>query len=156
MRNESGSGRGRFGDDPEDEAFFDAMMGTGDGSADSGPDIADIVLPVRESEYDDSLAADPAGTQAALSEIAGRVATAAKNASDPVTGSITSLIQGHQSAVSDLGTQISNWDLRLADRKASLTALYNAMDTALGTLKSQQSWLTSQIAGLPSYNQSSK
>jgi flagellar hook-associated protein 2 len=26
------------------------------------------------------------------------------------------------------------------------------MDTALGTLKSQQSWLTSQIAGLPSFS----
>lgn len=69
MRNESGSGRGRFGDDPEDEAFFDAMMGTGDGSADSGPDIADIVLPVRESEYDDSLAADPAGADAATADL---------------------------------------------------------------------------------------
>jgi flagellar hook-associated protein 2 len=108
------------------------------------------------TKFSAALAADPAGTQAALSEIAGRVATAAKNASDPVTGSITSLIQGHQSTVSDLGTQISDWDLRLADRKASLTAVYNAMDTALGTLKAQQSWLTSQIAGLPTYSQSSK
>ncbi|MDQ0261012.1 flagellar filament capping protein FliD [Sinomonas atrocyanea] len=108
------------------------------------------------AKFSAALAADPAGTQAALAEIAGRVATAATNASDPVTGSITSLIAGRQSAVNDLGTQISDWDQRLADRRASLTAVYNAMDTALGTLKSQQSWLTSQIAGLPTYSQSSK
>ncbi|NUP73441.1 MAG: flagellar filament capping protein FliD [Sinomonas sp.] len=102
-----------------------------------------------------ALAADPAGTESTLQEIAGRVAAAAKNASDPVGGSITSLISGRQAEVSDLAQRISDWDLRLADRKAALTALFNAMDTSLGTLKSQQSWLTSQIAGLPSAPSSS-
>lgn len=102
-----------------------------------------------------ALAADPSGTQSALQEIAARVATAAKNASDPVTGSITQLISGRQAEVADLATQISDWDTRLADRKATLTALYNAMDTTMGSLKSQQSWLTSQIAGLPTYSSSS-
>ncbi|WP_136612046.1 flagellar filament capping protein FliD [Sinomonas albida] len=101
------------------------------------------------AKFGAALAADPAGTESALQEIAGRVATAAKNASDPVTGSVTALIAGRQSEVSDLASQISDWDSRLADRKAALTALYNAMDTSLGALKSQQSWLTSQIAGLP-------
>jgi flagellar hook-associated protein 2 len=53
----------------------------------------------------------------------------------------------------DLGARIATWDQRLADRRTALLAIYNAMDTALGTLKSQQSWLTSQIAGLPSFSQ---
>ena len=101
------------------------------------------------AKFGAALAADPAGTESALQEIAGRVAAAATGASDPVTGSVTALIAGRQSEVSDLASQISDWDTRLADRKASLTALYNAMDTSLGTLKSQQTWLTSQISSLP-------
>ncbi|MEW1955617.1 flagellar filament capping protein FliD [Terrabacter sp. NPDC080008] len=98
-----------------------------------------------------ALAADAPGTRAALSEIAGRVATAANNASAPASGSISQLIAGRQSVSNDLGTRIATWDQRLADRRTQLLAVYNAMDTALGTLKSQQSWLTSQIAGLPSF-----
>ncbi|HKU10922.1 MAG TPA: flagellar filament capping protein FliD [Sinomonas sp.] len=101
------------------------------------------------AKFGAALAADPAATESALQEIAGRVAAAATGASDPVTGSVTALIAGRQSEVSDLASQISDWDTRLADRKASLTALYNAMDTSLGTLKSQQTWLTSQISSLP-------
>lgn len=108
------------------------------------------------AKFTAALAADPKGTEASLAEIAGRIATASKNASDPVSGSITQLIQGRQSAVNDLGTRISDWDLRLADRKTALFKIYNAMDTALGSLKSQQSWLTSQIAGLPTFSQNSK
>jgi flagellar hook-associated protein 2 len=109
-----------------------------------------------EAKLTKALAADPAGTQATLQEIAGRVATAAKNASDPIDGSITSLVKGRQSQVSDLGRRIGDWDMRLADRQQALLKLYNQMDTALGTLKSQQSWLTSQIASLPTFNTNSK
>ena len=103
-----------------------------------------------------ALAADGAGTRAALEAISSRVAAAATNASAPSSGSITQLIAGRQSIVNDLTTRIGDWDQRLADRRTSLLAIYNAMDTALGTLKSQQSWLTSQIDGLPTFSQNSK
>ncbi|MGN6753578.1 MAG: flagellar filament capping protein FliD [Intrasporangium sp.] len=109
-----------------------------------------------EAKLSKALADDPAGTQATLQEIAGRVAAAAKNASDPIDGSITSLIKGRQSEVSDLARRIGDWDLRLADRQQSLLKLYNQMDTALGGLKAQQSWLTSQIASLPTFYTNSK
>ncbi|MDP5226350.1 MULTISPECIES: flagellar filament capping protein FliD [Arthrobacter] len=108
-----------------------------------------------QSRLDSAMAADPKGTIASLQEISARVAAAAKNASAPVTGSISSLISGRQADAADLTARISDWDTRLADRKAALTALFNAMDTSLGTLKAQQSWLTSQIAGLPAYSSSS-
>lgn len=52
---------GDWSDDPEDIAFFDALMGSGaDDDADTGPDIADVILPLRPSADDDVLAADPA------------------------------------------------------------------------------------------------
>jgi flagellar hook-associated protein 2 len=95
-----------------------------------------------------SLASDPAGTQAALQTIASRVSDAATSATDPFTGSVTALIKGQQSEVADLGSQISDWDQRLATRRQTLQSTYNAMEVALGQLNAQQSWLTGQIAGL--------
>jgi flagellar hook-associated protein 2 len=95
-----------------------------------------------------ALAADPAGTTAALQEVASRVATSSKNATDPYQGSVTALIKGRQSEVTDLTNQISDWDLRLADRRATLQAVYTRMEVLLGGLQSQSSWLTGQLAGL--------
>ncbi|HKU11016.1 MAG TPA: flagellar filament capping protein FliD [Sinomonas sp.] len=108
-----------------------------------------------QTTLDAAMTADSKGTIASLQEIASRVSAAAKNASDPTQGSLTSLIAGRQAEVAQLSDQISDWDTRLADRKDALMALFNAMDTSLGTLKAQQSWLTSQIAGLPTYSSSS-
>jgi flagellar hook-associated protein 2 len=108
-----------------------------------------------QTKLDAAMTADSKGTIASLQEIASRVSAAAKNASDPTQGSLTSLIAGRQAEVAQLSDQISDWDTRLADRKDALMALFNAMDTSLGTLKAQQSWLTSQIAGLPAYSSSS-
>ncbi|GAA2747412.1 flagellar filament capping protein FliD [Terrabacter aerolatus] len=109
-----------------------------------------------QDAFNAALTADPAGTRAALAEIAGRVTTAATNASAPASGTITQLIAGRQSMSDDLGTRIATWDQRLADRRTAVLAMYNAMDTALGSLKTQQSWLTSQIAGLPTFSQNTK
>jgi flagellar hook-associated protein 2 len=95
-----------------------------------------------------ALASDPAGTSSAIQQIASRVATSTSNASDPVKGSVTALITGQQSEVSDLTDQISGWDTRLADRRASLQSVYTNMEILLGGLKSQSSWLSGQLAGL--------
>jgi flagellar hook-associated protein 2 len=96
-----------------------------------------------------ALAADPAGTQAALQSIASRVADAATVATDPFSGSVTGLIKGQQAEVTDLGHQISDWDQRLASRRATLQAVYTNMEVLLGGLQSQSSWLSGQISGLP-------
>ncbi|MDQ0213290.1 flagellar filament capping protein FliD [Arthrobacter bambusae] len=101
-----------------------------------------------KDKFASALAADPAGTQSALSQIAARVATATTNASDPVNGSVPQLIKGQQSEVSDLTSQIADWDTRLADRRASLKAVYTNMEVMLGNLKSQSSWLSGQLASL--------
>jgi flagellar hook-associated protein 2 len=97
-----------------------------------------------------ALAADPAGTSSAIQQIAARVAASTSNASDPVKGSVTALIAGQQSEASDLTDQITSWDTRLANRRASLQAVYTNMEVLLGGLKSQSSWLAGQLAGLSS------
>ncbi|MFJ4029491.1 flagellar filament capping protein FliD [Paenarthrobacter sp. NPDC089989] len=96
-----------------------------------------------------ALSADPAATQAAVQALAGRVADAAKAASDPYNGSISSLIKGRESEVRDLGTRIADWDQRLATRRATLQSVYTNMEVLLGGLQSQSAWLSGQISSLP-------
>ena len=84
----------------------------------------------------------------AMQTIVGRIADAATAASDPYTGSITTSITGDQSTVKQMTDSISDWDTRLADRRATLETTYANLETKLSSLKSQSSWLASQISGL--------
>ena len=88
--------------------------------------------------------------------IAARLSVLAERASDSATGMITSLASSQDTRAKDLQKQIDAWDLRLSQRKATLTAQFNAMEKALGALQNQASWLTSQINALPSWSSSSK
>jgi flagellar hook-associated protein 2 len=85
-----------------------------------------------------------------------RLAVLADRASDSATGILTALANGQDTRAKDLQDQIDAWDLRLQQRKDTLTAQFNAMETALGTLQNQSTWLTSQIASLPTWNNSNK
>jgi flagellar hook-associated protein 2 len=82
--------------------------------------------------------------------IGARLKALATQASDSATGMLTSLASGQDTEAKDIQTQIDSWTSRLAMRKQMLTAQFTAMETALGTLKNQSSWLTSQINSLPS------
>ncbi|SDL67785.1 flagellar hook-associated protein 2 [Arthrobacter sp. ov407] len=102
-----------------------------------------------------ALAKDPAGTAAKVQEVAGRIATAATAASDKYNGTLTTTITGQQSEVRDLADRISDWDTRLASRQATLKSTYSALEVALSNMKAQQTWLSSQLAGLSSGSSSS-
>lgn len=89
-------------------------------------------------------------TTPAVTGIAQRLAALAKSATDATTGTLTTLANGQETRAKDLQTQIDAWDLRLAARKATLSAQFNAMETALSTLKNQSSWLSQQLNSLSS------
>nr|WP_241732323.1 flagellar filament capping protein FliD [Galbitalea soli] len=108
----------------------------------------DGTLTFDSAAFSAALAKDPAGTQSMLSTIAGRVAAVTTAASDPISGTITQEITGQQSSLKDLNSQIADWDTRLAARRASLQTQFTAMEVALNSLKSQSSWLTSQLSAL--------
>jgi flagellar hook-associated protein 2 len=107
-------------------------------------------------------AGTPAGVDAngdpvpAVTGIAGRLQAIGKGASDTTTGSLTLLAKSEDAQAGDLKLRISDWDLRLALRRTTLTRQFTAMETALGTLQNQSSWLTAQLSSLPSWSQSSK
>jgi len=100
--------------------------------------------------FADAMARDAAGTMSAVAAIAARVEAVGKEASNTVDGTITQKITGQQSTVKDLQERISDWDDRLAVRRARLISTYAAMETALSGLQSQSAWLASQLGTTPS------
>ncbi|MGZ4506758.1 flagellar filament capping protein FliD [Oryzihumus sp.] len=127
------------------------------------------------SAFKTALAANPALVQATFSGTTGvgadnvantpddtidvdgvgaRLAALANQASDSATGILTGLANGQDTRAKDIQSQIDAWTLRLQARQQTLTNQFTAMETALGTLKNQASWLTSQINQLPTSSKS--
>jgi flagellar hook-associated protein 2 len=118
-------------------------------------------LTFDSAAFASAYAADPVGVAAKFTTgdttqgFAARVQSVAKAASDSTSGSITSVITGKNSTIKAMQDSIDDWDTRLALRRDTLNAQYTAMETAMNTLKSQSSWLTSQISALPTNNKES-
>ena len=96
-----------------------------------------------------AMAKDPTATAAALQTISARIETAAKQVSDKYDGTLTKKITGQQSLVKNFTDRISEMDVRLAAREATLKRTFSALEVSIKTLTTQQGWLTSQIAALP-------
>jgi flagellar hook-associated protein 2 len=109
---------------------------------------SDGSISLDKDKFAAALAADPDKTKAALQAIAARVAAAAGVVSDKYDGTVTTKIEGEQKTVKGLNDQIGDWDLRLADRRASLEKTYANLEVSLQKLQSQSSWLTGQLASL--------
>ncbi|MGY1843051.1 flagellar filament capping protein FliD [Modestobacter sp. SYSU DS0875] len=136
-------------------------------------------LTFDKAVFTKALSSDPAAVQALLTEkkivsagtdgisgnaddvtspvgFAAQLEVLAKGASDSTNGSLVLLAKSGDSLARDLEDRIAAWDIRLELRKTTLTRQFTAMETALSTMQNQASWLTSQIAGLPSWSSSSK
>jgi flagellar hook-associated protein 2 len=61
---------------------------------------------------------------------------------------VTSSITGRNNLIGSMNEQIDNWDVRLAAKKLSLSKTYSDLETALGKLKNQSTWLSGQISSL--------
>lgn len=95
------------------------------------------------------------GTFTYIPGVAARLDAAASEAIDFGTGSITTAISGRQQRITDIDSRISDWDVRLASREATMRRQFAAMETALGKLRDQSNWLASQLASLPTSSSSS-
>ena len=95
--------------------------------------------------------ADPTKVKSAVqSGMAKTLDDVASAATDSATGSLTLALQGGNSLVKNLNDQISDWDIRLQARQEGLQKQFASLEVALGKLKDQSSWLSGQIASLPS------
>jgi flagellar hook-associated protein 2 len=118
-------------------------------------------LTFDKAAFSTALAANPTATRDLLMAtspsgepvgLAAQVQQLAKSASDATTGSLTLMAKGSDTTAKDLTERIADWDIRLALRKESLTRQFTAMETALGTLQNQSTWLAGQISSLPSWS----
>lgn len=81
--------------------------------------------------------------------IAGGFATTGYQASDPVNGSITTTIASINQQISSLQQQYANYTPMINPEQQMLQQEFDNMETQLGSLKNQGSYLTSEIAQLP-------
>jgi flagellar hook-associated protein 2 len=102
-----------------------------------------------EAKFSAAYAADPVATTDMMRTIASRVEAAGKAASDKFGGSISNLITGQQSSIRSTNDQIASWDDRLNARRVTLERVYAALETQLSNLNAQSSWLSAQVAALP-------
>jgi flagellar hook-associated protein 2 len=91
----------------------------------------------------------------AVPGVAQRLLTLARTTTDATTGTLTNLAKGKDTEATDIQKRIEAWDLRLELRQQTLTRQFTAMESALSSLQSQSSWLSSQLANLPSWSSSS-
>lgn len=106
-----------------------------------------------EAKFAAAYAADPDAVTAAItgaSGLAARVQAAAGAASDKYDGTVTSAVNGKNTAIRRLSESIEAWDGRLAMRRTTLERQYTALETALSQLQGQSTWLAGQLSALNS------
>ncbi|MDQ2648500.1 MAG: flagellar filament capping protein FliD [Actinomycetota bacterium] len=92
-----------------------------------------------------------AATVAATDGLATKLVDLGNLAAKPTTGLVALAITAMEDRARTYTRDIEAWDVRLASREATLRRQYAAMETALGTLKNQSTWLAGQISGLPAW-----
>ena len=152
---------GPLGGDRNLRAVRDQLVSTLYSAADTGLAAVGVQLDrygkfsFDEAAFKSAYATDPAGTAAHFTTgtpttgFADRLAKAADLAGDPFTGAVSSAIKGREDAIKRLNGDIDRWDTRLELRRITLTRQYTALETALGRMNSQSSWLAGQIGSLP-------
>jgi flagellar hook-associated protein 2 len=73
------------------------------------------------------------------------------SAQDGTNGVLTGRVSSDDSQLKDYTSQIDDMNDRMDDEQTRLKAQFAAMESALSQAQTQQAWLTSQIATLPTY-----
>jgi flagellar hook-associated protein 2 len=108
-------------------------------------------LEFNKNDFLKAYAENPANVEKAVSTgLAKTLEKVADGATDSISGSLTQKIQSGNTMISRLNKEILDWDAKLADRRTALQRQFTAMETALGRISSQSSWLSSQTAAASS------
>jgi flagellar hook-associated protein 2 len=84
--------------------------------------------------------------------LAQRVQTAISNASDPISGYITSSENDYKARIQFVNDQVASMELHVTAYETALRAQYATLESTISTLKSQSSFLTSQITSMNNSN----
>lgn len=80
--------------------------------------------------------------------MAARIANYAKGYTDPISGILSRKDKDISSQIKDMADRIQTMNDRLDAQEERYKAQFAALETALGKLKNQQTWLTQQLAQL--------
>ena len=70
-----------------------------------------------------------------------------------ITGTLAIAESSRQTRISTMDKQIDALENRMTQKESSLRRQYASLDSMLGGLKSQQSWLTNQISSMNRSNE---
>jgi flagellar hook-associated protein 2 len=120
---------------------------TGSGAVSQSALSGDLTLDA--TALTNMLSSNPTGVKSILGSWSSSFVNVVDNASDP-GGTIAARIGGDNSQISNLGNQISSMQSALTDKQNFLVQEFAQLEAALSSNQSESSWLTSQIASLPS------
>jgi flagellar hook-associated protein 2 len=132
------------------QSMLDLGVSTGATSGSAAPSASALagVLSINQTTLTNAIQNNPTGVQSMLQGFSTSFSMLVNNEAQP-GGSIDSRVQGDSSQITSLTNQISNMQASLADQQTQLTAQFAALESTLSQNQSMSTWLTSQLAALP-------
>ena len=118
------------------------------GSSPYSQDSVDGKLTIDTTKLEAAIGSNPTGVKAMLQSWSDGFASLINDVAAPA-GTIDLRIQGDNSELGDLTTQIANLNDMLTQRQTALQTQFANLETALQQSQQQSNWLVSQIAQLP-------
>jgi flagellar hook-associated protein 2 len=108
-------------------------------------------LQVDESRLAEVVDAGMADLNTLLADVGSRMAAAAENVTRDETGTLATQIRSHQRLKSSYEARALDIQGRLDLAEQRMLAEFTRMEAAMAQVQSQGSWLSSQVASLPTY-----
>ena len=106
------------------------------------------VVSFDSEAFASAMSDDASATKEAITAWAKELGQLTNGASEAARGSISVSISSTNTAIETLTNKISDWDDKLATRKAHLTTMYASINASLATLKTTSDWISDQITAL--------
>lgn len=130
-------------------SIFNAAVRPADGTSQSWLGIEpdrNGMLTFNAEKFAEALAADPTRAATALTDLAGRVSTAADTYSDQYDGMLTKSIENRVTDNRRTADSITDAERRIEMRESTLRAQFTAMEMAIAKANDLQKYLTGQFA----------
>jgi flagellar hook-associated protein 2 len=134
-----------------------ASIGVSTGAASASPSQSAIEgkLTIDEAQLEEALQTNPAGVQKMLKQWSAGFEKTLNAYAEPGAGTLAQRISSDESEVTTIGQQITAMSEMLTVKQQNLEARYLALETAMSKISSQSSWLSKQLASLPTESASS-
>lgn len=131
-------------------SMLDIGVNTGAATGSATPNQSAVSgnLSLNAATLTAALTSNPSGVQGVIQSWSQSFSSLVNSEAAP-GGAIDSRIQGDNSQISALSSQITNLNAVLTNKQAALTAQFAQLEAALSQNQSTSSWLTGQLASLP-------